>query len=70
MGLKMNGAKNKNRNLVDVIAAFAEAMPGCTCCPLDEFCNRNEEGKRYDTCTASATAWLKTQIEEINKPTI
>lgn len=66
----MNEAKNKDQSLVDVIAAFAEAMPGCTCCPLDEFCNRSEEGRRYGTCTASATAWLKTQIEELNKASI
>lgn len=60
----MNGAKDKNRSLADVIAAFAEAMPSCTGCPLDEFCNRSEEGKRYGTCTASAIGWLKTHIKD------
>lgn len=59
----MNDPKDKNGNLVDVIVAFAEAMPSCTGCPLDAFCNRSEEGKRYGTCTASAIAWLKTHID-------
>lgn len=60
----MNDTKDeKKRSLVDVFTTFAEAMQSCSRCPLDEFCNRSEEGRRYGTCAASATAWLKAHID-------
>mgnify|MGYP003332416676 CR=1 FL=1 len=59
--------KNGNVTLEDVIIAFAEAMPTCTSCPLDDFCNRTEEGRRYGTCAGAANAWLKTHREILCK---